>query len=40
MSEVILETEDEEYYEIFSSSLFDGKLKKKPTEEEESDEWQ
>ena len=28
MSEVILETEDEEYYEIFSSSLFDGKLKR------------
>ena len=52
MTEVVLETEDEEYYEIFSSSLFDGKLKrplnwleesdrrqkKKPTEEEESDE--
>ena len=30
MSEVVLETEDDEYYDIFSSSLFDGKLKKKP----------
>ena len=28
MTEVVLETEDEEYYEIFSSSLFDGKLKR------------
>ena len=28
MSEVVLETEDDEYYEIFSSSLFDGKLKR------------
>ena len=28
MTEVVLETEDDEYYEIFSSSLFDGKLKR------------
>ena len=27
--EVVRETEDEEYYNIFSSSLFDGKLRKK-----------
>ena len=27
MTEVVLETEDDEYYDIFSSSLFDGKLK-------------
>ena len=30
MSEVVIETDDDEYYEIFSSSLFDGKLRKKP----------
>ena len=30
MEEVVIETDDEEYYEIFSSSIFDGKLKKKP----------
>ena len=28
MTEVVLKTEDNEYYEIFSSSLFDGKLKR------------
>ena len=28
MTEVVLKTEDDEYYEIFSSSLFDGKLKR------------
>ena len=28
MSYVILETEDEENYDIFSSSLFNGKLKR------------
>ena len=28
MSEVVLETEDDEYYEIFSSNLFNGKLKR------------
>jgi hypothetical protein len=30
MEDVVIETEDEEYYEIFSSSLFDGKMRKKP----------
>ena len=30
MEDVVIETDDEEYYEIFSSSLFDGKLRKKP----------
>ena len=28
MTEVVLKTDDDEYYEIFSSSLFDGKLKR------------
>ena len=28
MEEVVIETNDEEYYEIFSSSIFDGKLKR------------
>ena len=28
MSEVVLETEDDEYYDIFSSSLFEGKMKR------------
>jgi hypothetical protein len=28
MEEVVIETDDEEYYEIFSSSIFDGKLKR------------
>ena len=28
MTEVVLKTEDDEYYEIFSSSLFEGKLKR------------
>ena len=37
MTEVVLETEDEEYYEIFSSSLFDGKLKRPLNWLEESD---
>ena len=27
---LIIDTDDDEYYEIFSSSLFDGKLRKKP----------
>ena len=26
MTEVVIETDDDEQYEIFSSSLFDGKL--------------
>ena len=30
MEEVVIETYDDEYYEVFSSSLFDGKLRKKP----------
>lgn len=30
MTEVVIDTDDDEYYEIFSSSLFDGKLRKKP----------
>ena len=37
MSEVVLETDDDEYYEIFSSSLFDGKLKRPLNWLEESD---
>ena len=37
MTEVVLETEDDEYYEIFSSSLFDGKLKRPLNWLEESD---
>ena len=37
MTEVVLKTEDEEYYEIFSSSLFDGKLKRPLNWLEESD---
>ena len=37
MTEVVLETEDEEYYEIFSSSLFDGKLKRPLNWLEEND---
>ena len=28
MTEVVLQTDDDEYYEIFSSSIFDGKLKR------------
>jgi hypothetical protein len=28
MTEVVIETDDDEYYEIFSSSIFDGKLKR------------
>ena len=28
MTEVVLKTDDDEYYEIFSSSLFDGKLRR------------
>ena len=28
MTEVVIETDDDEYYEIFSSSLFDGKLRR------------
>ena len=27
MTEVVIETDDDEYYEIFSSILFDGKLR-------------
>ena len=37
MTEVVLETEDDEYYEIFSSSLFDGKLKRPLNWLEEND---
>ena len=37
MTEVVLETEDEESYEIFSSSLFDGKLKRPLNWLEEND---
>ena len=37
MTEVVLKTEDEEYYEIFSSSLFDGKLKRPLNWLEEND---
>ena len=28
MTEVVIDTDDDEYYEIFSSSLFDGKLRR------------
>ena len=35
--EVVLKTDDDEYYEIFSSSLFDGKLKRPLNWLEESD---
>ena len=37
MTEVVLETDDNEYYEIFSSSLFDGKLRRPLNWLEESD---
>ena len=37
MTEVVLETEDDEYYEIFSSSLFEGKLKRPLNWLEEND---
>ena len=37
MTEVVLKTDDDEYYEIFSSSLFDGKLKSPLNRLEESD---
>jgi len=37
MTEVVLKTEDDEYYEIFSSSLFNGKLKRPLNWLEESD---
>ena len=37
MEDVVIETEDEEYYEIFSSSLFDGKMKRPLNWLEESD---
>ena len=37
MTEVVLETDDDEYYEIFSSSLFDGKMKRPLNWLEESD---
>ncbi len=37
MTEVVLKTDDDEYYEIFSSSLFDGKLKRPLNWLEESD---
>ena len=37
MTEVVLETDDNEYYEIFSSSLFNGKLKRPLNWLEESD---
>jgi hypothetical protein len=37
MSDVILETENEDYYDIFSSSLFNGKLKRPLNWLEEND---
>ena len=37
MEDVVIETEDEEYYEIFSSSLFDGKMKRPLNWLEQSD---
>ena len=37
MTEVVIETDDDEYYEIFSSSLFDGKLKRPLNWLEQSD---
>jgi hypothetical protein len=37
MTEVVLETDDNEYYEIFSSRLFNGKLKRPLNWLEESD---
>ena len=37
MSEVIIVTDDDEYYEIFSSSLFDGKMKRPLNWLEQSD---
>ena len=37
MTEVVLKTDDDEYYEIFSSSLFDGKMKRPLNWLEQSD---
>lgn len=37
MTEVVIDTDDDEYYEIFSSSLFDGKLRRPLNWLEESD---
>ena len=37
MTEVVLKTEDDEYYEIFSSNLFNGKLKRPLNWLEEND---
>ena len=37
MKDVVIETEDEEYYDIFSSSLFEGKMKRPLNWLEESD---
>ena len=37
MTEVVLKTDDDEYYEIFSSSLFEGKLKRPLNWLEQSD---
>jgi len=37
MTEVVLKTDDDEYYEIFSSSLFNGKLKRPLNWLEQSD---
>ena len=37
MTKVVLKTDDDEYYEIFSSSLFDGKLKRPLNWLEEND---
>ena len=37
MTEVVLKTEDDEYYEIFSSSLFEWKLKRPLNWLEEND---
>ena len=35
--EVVIDTDDDEYYEIFSSSLFDGKLRRPLNWLEEND---
>jgi hypothetical protein len=37
MTEVVIDTDDDEYYEIFSSSLFDGKLRRPLNWLEQSD---
>ena len=37
MTEVVIDTDDDEYYEIFSSSRFDGKMKRPLNWLEQSD---